>query len=99
MAVKNCGSEVPRPAGGGGEGEEKEGGEFDVEQAALTAEDEELLKSARECLGVVRPLIGETQQLHKSLEVILQVSRKLIVADIGASRQNYIQVTRTTWEF
>ena len=68
MAVKNCGGEVPRPSGDG-----EEGGGFDTEQAVLTTEDEELLKSARECLGAVRPLVGETQQLHKSLEAILQV--------------------------
>ena len=79
MAVKNCASEVPRPAGGaGGVGEEKEEGGFDIEQAALTAEDEELLKSARECLSAVRPLVGETQQLHKSLEAILKVRSVLI---------------------
>lgn len=76
MAVKNCGGQVPRPAtsagdtDGGEEGSEKkpETGEFE-----LTEEDRELLKAAGECLAVVRPLIGETQQLHKALEAILNV--------------------------
>lgn len=77
MAVKNCGGEVPRPAAtassadGGGDGDEKK--KLSREDFALTAEDEELLKSAGECLGVVRPLVGETQQLHKALETILHV--------------------------
>ncbi|CAN0299600.1 unnamed protein product [Pylaiella littoralis] len=82
MAVKNCGGGVPRPtaaaAAAGDDDEdndslgEKKLGRNDFD---LTAEDEELLKSARECLGAVRPLVGETQQLHKALETILLVSR------------------------
>lgn len=75
MAVKNCGGEVPRPAGrsGGGGGGGVEGGAADRRGLALTDEDEQLLKSAGECLEVVKPLVGETQQLHKALDVILQV--------------------------
>lgn len=87
MAVKNCGGEVPCPAtataaaasdgDGGDEGEEEEEKKRPSrEDFALTAEDEELLKSAGECLGVVRPLVGETQQLHKALETILHVSKE-----------------------
>ncbi|CAN0443099.1 unnamed protein product, partial [Ectocarpus fasciculatus] len=72
MAVKNCGGQVPRPAAAG----DVDGGGDKVlgrEDFDLTAEDEELLKSAGDCLGVVRPLVGETQQLHKALEAILLV--------------------------
>lgn len=72
MAVKNCKGRVPHPIGT--EVEEEEGGPI-TERGALplTHDDKELLRSAGACLDVVRPLVGETQQLHKALEVILQV--------------------------
>lgn len=63
MAVKNCGSAMPTPGGGG------------AASKALRDEDNALLASAADCLDAVRPLVGKTQQLHKALEVILQVSR------------------------
>ncbi|CBN79628.1 Methionyl-tRNA synthetase [Ectocarpus siliculosus] len=77
MAVKNCGGQVPRPAAAADAGDVDEGGDKALgrEDFDLTPEDKELLKSAGECLGVVRPLVGETQQLHKALEAILLVSR------------------------
>lgn len=76
MAVKNCGGEVPRPATAADDGEGEGKAKPSREDFALTAEDEELLRSAGECLGVVRPLVGETQQLHKALEAILHVRRE-----------------------
>eukprot|EP00752_Nemacystus_decipiens_P002370 g2239.t1 len=75
MAVKNCGGEVPHPATASGADGDGDAEEPRRERFKLTAEDEELLKSAGECLDAVRPLVGETQQLHKALETILHVSR------------------------
>ncbi|CAM9596309.1 unnamed protein product [Ascophyllum nodosum] len=70
MAVKNCEGRVPLPVGAEGEGPIA-----DRKTLSLSAEDEGLLKSAGGCLDIVRPLVGETQQLHKALDAILQVSR------------------------
>lgn len=71
MAVKNCGGAIPKPGGsGGGGGDEGAGTAY---SAQLTEDDKALLASASECLDAVRPLVGKTQQLHKALEVILQV--------------------------
>lgn len=78
MAVKNCGGEVPRPTTTASEGPEGTASSSSLSSSlssALTEEDKELLKSASHCLETVRPLVGETQQLHKALEVILQVLR------------------------
>lgn len=69
MAVKNCARTVPTP---GGAASSSEGSEA-AAAAALNDDDRALLASAGECLDAVRPLMGKTQQLHKALEVILQV--------------------------
>lgn len=71
MAVKNCKGRVPHPIGA--EVEEEGGPIVDRGALPLTEDDKELLMFAGACLDVVRPLVGETQQLHKALDVILQV--------------------------
>lgn len=72
LVVKNCKGRVPHPSGA--EVEEQEGRPIaDLGALPLTEDDKELLRSAGACLGVVRSLVGETQQLHKALDVILQV--------------------------
>ncbi|CAN0218853.1 unnamed protein product [Scytosiphon promiscuus] len=75
MAVKNCGGQIPRPASAADAAGDEEEKKTDAREFQLTEEDRELLKTAGECLAEVRPLIGETQQLHKALEAILNVSR------------------------
>ena len=73
MAVKNCEGRVPLPVGAEGEGPIA-----DRKTLSLSAEDEGLLKSAGGCLDIVRPLVGETQQLHKALDAILQVQLEMM---------------------
>lgn len=82
MAVKNCGG-VPRPGGEEGKGDD-----------VFTAEDEALLGVAAGCLGVVRPLVAQTQQLHKAVEAILQVG---LGRCRGRFRQGFPCMSRCSW--
>lgn len=89
MAVKNCGSAMPTPGGGG------------AASKALRDEDNALLASAADCLDAVRPLVGKTQQLHKALEVILQVQtlllRYALLCKASRANQKQTNTCRIAW--